>query len=237
MGLFRLGAWDAALASHLRLEELLGERWSSPPTPYLRAAAAVAFMRDARGERAEADRQLGLLQSVDDVQKTRAATGASWVALTLARRGAFAEAREWLERLRWREGLGLKLEALCDLVAEEGAWLESEDVVRAAREHARFAGLLALPCFADRLEGRAALAAGDPERGAQALAVASEGFARLEARWERAFCDLLLAEALAALGCRDEARTRLAPALDVFEELRSLREGARARELLDALGG
>jgi hypothetical protein len=232
VSLFRLGAWDAALAAHQRLEAVLGERWRDPPRPYLRAAAVVAFMREARGEHVEADRQLGVLESIEDVQHTRSATGPGWVALTLARRREFAEAREWLARLRWREGRGLRLEALCDLIAEEGSWHEAPRVVAEAREHAQWAGLLALPFYADRLEGRAALAAGQPEQAAVALTSASEGFAKLEARFEQACSDLSLAKALVAAGRSGMADLRAEQALTVFEELSSLRELGQARALL-----
>jgi hypothetical protein len=189
-------------------------------------------MREARGEHVEADRQLGVLESIEDVQHTRSATGPGWVALTLARRREFAEAREWLARLRWREGRGLRLEALCDLIAEEGSWHEAPRVVAEAREHAQWAGLLALPFYADRLEGRAALAAGLPEQAAVALTSASEGFAKLEARFEQACSDLSLAKALVAAGRSGMADLRAEQALTVFEELSSLRELGQARALL-----
>jgi class 3 adenylate cyclase len=232
MGLFRLGEWDAAIAAHDRLEGLLGDRRADPPRPYLRAAAARAFMHEARGERLAADRQLDVLRSVEDVQKTRSAIGPGWAALTVARRGDFTEARQWLAALRWREGLGLKLEALCDLVAEEGSWADAPRIAAEALEHAEWAGLLALPCYARRLQGRAALATGDLEQAISSLTVASEGFGRLEARWEQACADLSLAEALLACGREEEASARLRRAAAVFDEVSSLRELERAQELL-----
>ncbi len=232
MALFRLGEWNAAIEAHERLEATLGERWNDPPRPYLRAAAARALIHEARGERAASDRQLAVLRAIEDVQRTRSVTGPPWVALTLARRGSFAEARDWLDRLRWREGLGLRLEAQCVLIAEQGSWAEAPQVVREAREHAAQAGLLALPCYADRLEGQAALHAGDVEQAARSLTAASEGFARLEARWEQACSDLSLGEALLCDRRPEEAGRRLRWAAAVFEEVGSLRELAHARELL-----
>jgi class 3 adenylate cyclase/tetratricopeptide (TPR) repeat protein len=237
MGLYRLGEWDAAIETHRRLEELLGERVTDPPRPYLRSAAVRALIHEVRGERSAADRQLAVLRSVEDVQQTRSAIGPGWVALTLARRGDFDEARAWLERLRWREGTGLKLEALCDLVAEEERWDEAPQVVQEAREHAAWAGLLALPCFADRLEGRAALASGDPEGAIRALERACDGFSRLEARWERACAELSLAEAQLVAGREPQARRRLESALVVFEGLSSQRELERSRGCLAASRG
>jgi hypothetical protein len=232
MGLFRLGDWPAAIAVHERVEALLGDRVDDPPRPYLRAAAVRAFMHEARGERAAADRQLDLLRSIEDVQQTRSAVGPGWVALTLARRGQLAEAREWLDRLRWREGRGQRLETLCDLVAEEEAWNQAPATVREAREHAEWAGLLALPCYADRLEGRAALGTGDPSAALEPLRRAVRGFTALEARWEAACSELFLGEALFALGRADEAETPLRSAAAVFQELSSVRELEHARRAL-----
>ena len=79
----------------------------------------------------------------------------------------------------------------------------------------------------------AALAKGDTERAMQMLARARDRFSELGARWERACTELSLAEACLASGDRGTATTLLGPALAVFEELRSLRESARARELLE----
>ena len=105
-----------------------------------------------------------------------------------------------------------------------------------AQAFAERAGLRALPVHLDRLEGRAALAAGDTSRAVGALAAASTAFEGLGARWEKACTDLSLAEALVAGHRSDEARARLDAAIEVFEELRSLREIERSRELLAKLG-
>ena len=57
----------------------------------------------------------------------------------------------------------------------------------AAREEAAACGLLALPFFADRLEGRML-------GSAELLRRSAEGFAELGAPWEEAWSRLLLAE-------------------------------------------
>ena len=72
-----------------------------------------------------------------------------------------------------------------------------------------------------------------PQEGIQLLERAASRFGELNARWERACTELSLAEALLASGDRASAAALLDPALAVFEELRSLREAARARELLE----
>ena len=159
-----------------------------------------------------------------------------WVALVEARRGEFAEARAHVTLAHaWQgrgpQNRGLALEATCDVVAAQGAWDDVPDLLAEARAHARECGLVALLCYADRLEGRAALAGGDATSAIGALERARRGFAELEARWEEACTALALAEALSAAGRREEARACLPRAVEVFERVGSRRELAVAREL------
>ena len=62
--------------------------------------------------------------------------------------------------------------------------------------------LLGLPFHADRLEGRARAATGDPEGALALLERAAAGFASLDAAWQVALTELALGEAL------DRARAR-----------------------------
>jgi len=112
-----------------------------------------------------------------------------------------------------------------------GRWDEVPAFLTGSRAFAERAGLRALPVHLDRLEGRAALAAGDTSRAVGTLAAASTAFEGLGARWEKACTDLSLAEALIAADRRGEARERLHRASEVFEDLRSIREIQRSREL------
>jgi hypothetical protein len=95
----------------------------------------------------------------------------------------------------------------------------------------------ALPLHADRLDGRAALAAGDAEAAVPLLERSSRGFVRLSAAWEAALSDLALGEALTAVGRGDDARSAVQRAAEVFERLRVPRELERARTLLGVLAG
>ena len=235
MALYRLGRWDEMLEAHALLERMLAGRRDDPPRPHLRAFAVVALVHDIRGERSASDRQLAVVEAAEDAQTTRSVTGPAWVAELKARRGHFPEAREWLARLKWLEGRGQALEARCELVAAEGSWDEAAGAASEARVHAAECGLLVLPSFADRLDGRAALARGDPEAAIAPLEDASAGFDAARARWERARTDLDVAEARLALGDPAAASPRLDGAVVTFEELRSVREIARARELLARL--
>ncbi|MGH3102667.1 MAG: LuxR family transcriptional regulator, partial [Gaiellaceae bacterium] len=85
--------------------------------------------------------------------------------------------------------------------------------------------------YADRLEGRAAAAAGDVERATELLRRSAEGFAALGARWEEAWSRLLVAEVIVGGEAR-QAERELAAALPVFEQLGSVREAERVRALL-----
>jgi tetratricopeptide (TPR) repeat protein len=157
-----------------------------------------------------------------------------WKALLLSRKGDHVAARDLLARpeegFGW--GRGYRLEALCDVIAEQGAWEEAAQTLDEARRHSEEAGLLALPFYADRLEGAMRLAQAEAQPAVVLLQRAARGFSELGARWESARTAIRLADALAHAGRADEARAQLERSLPVLEELRSLREVAEGRELL-----
>src|SRR5262249_42718333 len=86
---------------------------------------------------------------------------------------------------------------------------------------------LALPLYADRLEGRAARTSGDAAAASELLGRSAAGFATLGAIWEEAWSRLLLAEVVEP----SEAERELAAALAVFESLGWVAEAERARAL------
>jgi tetratricopeptide (TPR) repeat protein len=195
----------------------------------------MALMHELRGDPAAANEMLALTARVEGLREKERTQFGGWIALLHARRGAFEEARGRLDRAQARvlkNDLGLLYEARCDVVAEEQSWQEAAGVVDAARAHAAEAGLVALPFFADRLEGRAATAAGDLEGALAALGRAAEGFASLGADWDQACTELSLAQALAASGDAESARENAGRALAVFERLGVVREREQASELL-----
>jgi class 3 adenylate cyclase len=93
------------------------------------------------------------------------------------------------------------------------------------------AGLLALPFFADRLEGPRLALLGEPQAGAKMLLRFAEGFRQLGAAWEEAWSRLLAAEVLLAVDA-DRAHDAAAAALPTFERLGSVQELERARKVL-----
>ncbi len=160
-----------------------------------------------------------------------------WEAWILAHQG---RAQDALDRLGVVDGVPSDVarpfadQVRASVIATE-AWEHVPALLNDSRAYAAEAGLRALPVHLDRLEGRAALAAGDLESATRLLSAASDGFARLGARWEQACTDLDLARALAAAERKEEARARLEPAIAVFEDLSSLRELEHSGQLLGRL--
>ena len=235
MAAFRLGDWDAALAGHQRLIGLIGDR-DDPPRPWLQSFAVAALIADARGDAMTADRHLEPVLRGAEVQSFRTVTGAPWVARMYTRRGAFGEGRRWLDGMTLLETAAPAAECRCDVVALEGTWEESPDAVAQAREVATRAGSVALPSYADRLEGCAALAAGDAHLAIERLTSAREGFGRIEAAWERACTELFLAEALVAADRAGDAGPVLDGSAPDLERAGALIELDRLRALRGTLG-
>jgi tetratricopeptide (TPR) repeat protein len=231
----RLGDWDGFLADLARSQEFMGDRSAEPPYFAARPFAAAVLVHEVQGNRAAADRFLDLIRRIDERQgKAKASDRDPWIAWALARRGAFdaARAQLWQPLLdTWKAALPVIMEARCDVLGDMEAWDEVPAFLDEARAYAEVAGLEALPAFADRLEGRLALAEKRWDRAGDILARAAQGFGEIEARWEEARTRLLLAEALLAAGRGDAARTELDSAHPVFDRLISVRELARAREL------
>jgi class 3 adenylate cyclase/tetratricopeptide (TPR) repeat protein len=233
---FRLGDWDQFLDDVARTEELLGDRREHPQPFFARHFAAAALVRDVQGDFAGADRYLELLRRLENEMGRPPTLSVPWMAMLLARRGEFGEARSYLAKGEPHGSRGVVLEAHCDVLAEMAAWDEAADLLQESREHAEAAGLLALPLFADRLEGGVALAAGDPASAVPSLRRAADGFAGAGARWEAALTRLSLGEALARAGERIAAQREVDVAVEVFRELRSMRELRQAQDLLGRLG-
>jgi class 3 adenylate cyclase len=227
-----LGEWDEALAAQARLRAGLGERSRRPPSFASGGYGAEVLIHEARGDRAAADAVLAEIDAWDEEGVSLRRWAVAPASIALSRRGEAQAASRLLSRVsdtdiyRPRE-----LEARCALVTEAADWEAAGPLVAQTREHAERGGLLALPFHADRLEGCARAATGDPQGGLALLQRAAEGFASLDAAWQVAQTELALGEALAALD-RDDATAVLGRAAAVFERLRVPRELDRARALL-----
>ncbi len=225
---FRLGDWDDAVDDLALLDSTFGN------VSYfqIQAWACMALVHELRGERAACDRLA--TQASHESPGTATVRKAQWLGQLAARRGSADEAFRWLDPDAPGAAMATAgiLEARCDVVAELGLWDLAESTVAGAREFAQLALVEALPLYADRLEGRAALEHGDLQPAKHALTRARDGFASRGARWEAAIADLWLAEALNADGAVDESRASAEAALAVLAELRSVRELEQARSLL-----
>jgi tetratricopeptide (TPR) repeat protein len=225
---FRLGDWDGMSGDMDKLEVAMEAiaYW------FFGVTAAGAAMHQLRGNESQSRRLLDRVNLAPGKQSlSRAVANVSRV---LARQGDGGAAWALLDAT-WdnRTMHSAILESECDVVAITEAWERAPDTVARARANAEEAQVLALPLFADRLEGRAALAAGDAAGAIDALTRARDGFGSLGARWDQAASSLALGEALIAKGARDAGTRELQAALDVFDELGSVREIARARDLLN----
>jgi class 3 adenylate cyclase/tetratricopeptide (TPR) repeat protein len=236
---FRIGDWKRFLSDFELLHEVLGDRAERPPAGVSRPWPVAALVHELRGESSAANRYLAHVAHLEETRSSQLGTAAPWLARTLAVRGAFSEAYERLAFVTAggaTEGAALALEAVCDVTAEAGDWDRASEASHRSRVLAQREGLLALPFFADRLEGRAAVAQGEPDVAIPLLERAVAGFAALDSRWEAATAELFLAEALADAGRGDEGAERLRGPLELFAGLSSVRELARARALQEKLG-
>ncbi len=234
----RLGDWDAFFQDQAVASGLLGDRREQPPGFAADHVAAAAFLHEVRGDQGEANRLIQVVAWLDRAEQRPSVAWSVWRSLVLARRRQFDEAWALLDRqviVEQGYGRGHVLEARCDVLGEQQAWDQAPALVVEARAHAEETGLLALPGYADRLEGRAKLAGGDADGAAVALSRAVTRFDELEAGWETAVTRLDLAEAMAQAGRTDDARTTVERAVPVLDRLRSLRELVRASELLERL--
>lgn len=234
---FKLGDWDGAVEDFERMEAARATtRFGSVGYFTLTMWSCIALVHELRGERAAADRLVVGL--VPELPGTATIRRIPWLARLSAHRGS-DEALVRIEESASIAGRdmvkGAILEALCDVIAELERWELADEAVAEARSFAERALLEALPHHAYRLEGRAALARGDAAAAVEPLTRARDGFAVLGARWEVALARLWLGEAELAAdvpGARESAQA----ALDVFEELGSVREREHARSLLSRIG-
>jgi tetratricopeptide (TPR) repeat protein len=148
-------------------------------------------------------------------------------------RGDVSTARSFERPTHWRVHANDVYEAEAEVLAAAGTWDEAPRIVDEMREHEARAETTALVAFADRLEGRAAAAAGDAARAEASLRSAIERFDRLGTPWERALTEVDLASLLVSDGRHDEAQAVIAPALVTFEGLRAVKDLAVARQVLD----
>ena len=220
---YRTGRWDGVLEDLAVIQRYLDDRREDPPYFASHAYVAAALVRHWRGGSAEVDQILGyLLPLADAIDSARLVP---WISKLLIARGDLTQADRLLSAPpdRWRSHAGMFIEARMELVAAADDWENASSFIAEARAHASEAGLVALPLFADRLEGLAAMANGDAVRAASLLERAVDGLTLLDAAFDVALTNVDLAAAVTHLGRHAEARTVIDAAISTFERL-----GARA---------
>jgi hypothetical protein len=222
------------------VERLLGPARAEHP-PYFAAnmIGALAVIETLQGDE-RAARHVGVLREMLDAVDATVGRGGirTWLAWALMGTGALDEAGDLLARADESRILGhlpLLRQVQAEHLAESGRWDRVPAFAETTRAYAAGAGLRALPIHVDRLDGRAALAAGDDQRAVTLLERASGDFASLSALWEVARTETFLAQALAHAGRDEEARARLRSAGEVFEMLGARRERERAHALEERL--
>lgn len=232
---YRLAEWEQFWAAYATIDASTDH---DRPISYhaMRLYGVAAYLKEVAGDRDAAD---SLIAELDRSQASRGNVGVSgarlWIVETLVRRGQFADARSRLaeaDPVREVQNRDLDYEAWGDLIAAEGSWDEAARVSAEARAWAEQTGLWALPAFADRLDGLAALAAGELESGVDHLRRARATFERLGAAWERARTDLALAGALLDAGRSEQAHEAARAALSTVERLDAPMEFTAAEGLV-----
>jgi class 3 adenylate cyclase len=218
---FRLGDWDGAIDDFLTIRELLDERQDEPPYFVSHAYGAALLIDHARGASSEMERLADVLNPIESSSEGRFTRLRPWLAMLSVERRDFARAHELLDDLPpgWRIHGGEVLEARCELVRAESARETVPSVLAESRTFAERGGLPILRLFADRLEGYALLADGDPSRGLDLLVGVRDGFTAHHAPYERARTEVVLADAFSALDRADEAAATTAEARREFDRL------------------
>jgi hypothetical protein len=232
---FSLGNWQAVVDDTLsRVLAVLGDRSEQPPYFTAHAFGAAAFVHDAR-EDPRAVELVSLLRMFASGPETRISRiWLAWIVLRQGRPEELASALKVLGATPPGPNRPFEDQVRAEVLAGEGRWDEVPGFLDRTRDFADRGELRALTVHLDRLEGRAAIVAGDHARGLELLQRAGHSFADLGAAWERARTELDVAEVLTAAARADEARSMLdtatpdierAGALIELDRLRSLRAG------------
>ena len=228
--LYRLGRWDDAIAEYPLLRRILDDREDDPPYFAMHAFGAVGVIYERRAERVQSD---GLAEAM--MRMVTGSSGRLYPSLLrfLVVRRDLAQAAELRRPRNWAVHAGSALEAEAERLAAAEEWHGATSLVAEMRNHAERADAPAVVAFADRLEGRAAVAAGDADAAVRSLERAITGFEALGVPWERALTELDLARVTSAAGRTDEPKGWAARAAVTFKQLRDTEGLAAARALTE----
>jgi class 3 adenylate cyclase/tetratricopeptide (TPR) repeat protein len=228
--LYRLGRWDEALEEFASLRQMLEDREDDPPYFATHAFGVAGVIYERRGERVQSD---GLASAI--LRMVTRSSGRLYPTLLrfLVVRGDIAQAKDLRRPHNWAVHAGDAMEAEAERLAASEEWGGAAALVAEMRGHAEVADDPALVAFADRLEGRAALAGGDLVNAQRSLEHAAAGFETLGVPWERALTELDLARVASSAGRNEEKGDVAARAAATFEQLRDTEGVAAARVLTE----
>ncbi len=236
---FYLGDWDGLLADLALVIASLGERADTPTSGFSAPWPAAAFAYEARGDRRASER---LLEQTYAIEQRRGAISvhlSPQIVETLIHRGELTAARERMDTAldpgTHRDNLPLLLCAEAELLVCEERWAELPAFAGYLRSTGAESGARYLAPVADRLDGRAALAANDFDEAGRLLEAAASGFTALEMAVEAALAGLDATQALIAAGRHDEARSIATRAREPLERAGYVRALDRAGGLLSGL--
>jgi tetratricopeptide (TPR) repeat protein len=224
--LWLTGRWDESLDETAAVKELLGDQRDDPPYFAMHTFGAAAMIHQARGQEAEARRLRDTMANAASLSSGRTYP---YLVRMLTERGeldrAWTVERPWNWRVHYTDALFAEAQR----AAASARWDLVPELMTAMREQADLGPAPLLVPAADRLAGRAALAAG--EDATDLLGVAADGFDAIGVPHERARTNLFLAEACRAVGRIDDAADALARAAITFEELGAVADLERIRRL------
>ena len=228
---FHVGDWDAALADFELVVAGLGELAEELTTGFAAPWPAAAFISEARGDRAAADRLLEDIVGVEARRGGKVSDNLTPLTIsTLLLRDDVAAARDRLDRLYRIDArcnnLPLVKLAEADLLIREQRWAEAASVSEEMRELHEKSGALYLPPAADRLAGHAALGRGAVAEGVRLLEAAASGYDAVAMVVDAAVARLDAVEAGA-----EDAGALVEAALPPLERAGYVRELARCRSL------
>jgi tetratricopeptide (TPR) repeat protein len=228
--LYRLGRWDEALDEYPLVRRILDDREDDPPYFATHAFGAVGVIYERRGERVQSDSLAEAMTRM--VTRSSGRLYPSLLRFLVVRR-ELPEAEDLRRPRNWAVHAASALEAESERLAAAGKWDEAADLAADMRNHAERADAPTVVAFADRLEGRAALARGDLDEAQRGLERAAGGFETLGVPWERALTELDLARASSSSGKSEEAGAWAARAAATFDQMGDVHGLAAARALTE----
>jgi hypothetical protein len=202
----------------------------------------VAFVHEARGDRATSDRLLADVYEVEETSRKRVSTVLSpLVICTQLLRGDREAARERLDRVLGYdaapENLPLLRLAEAELLLAEERWGALDELGASMRREGETGGARYLAAAADRAAGRVRAAAGEAAGAMQLLEAAATAYDRLGMAVDAGVARVDAADAACVAGRGDDA-TRLAhAALEPLRRAGFRREIDRAESLLGRADG